>query len=496
MSCERTESLELVAFWVDRSAPEWADLRDHYPRCVDCSEAVAALSEFVTELETRATASAHPDPERLLDFAIAQSSLPADARARIESHVAHCSSCRDELHVVRHFDYAGLPQPTRAEAPDLEERASGFWAWLTALQANQPALGFVATSALAVVLGITLSQLLPERGERGRPALARDRIAQSAPAVPPRAARLQAPIQTTTPTRTPTPTPTPRQTPIPTTPTPAADPLATQLAEARPVEKPAEAPATERVVAEIAVEKLATTNASIPSTRVEPAPFTPATEPPSQPLLLAANLPTYAPTYEMNPTLLGDVFGDARLHTVLRSRSVQLPSVRALAPPHVGATAFASPTLYWYLSAASPVPIEIAVMDDVGIEPLLEIHIDPPIAAGIHALDLAARGVSLEPAISYRWLVALVPDPMRRENDQVASAGIRLAPPDAATAQKLATGPDSELAHRQAGLGYWYDAFATLEGWRRAEPQALRLPEFEAALLEQVDLLDVAGALR
>ena len=102
MSCERTESLELVAFWVDRSAPEWADLRDHYPRCVDCSEAVAALSEFVTELETRATASAHPDPERLLDFAIAQSSLPADARARIESHVAHCSSCRDELHVVRH----------------------------------------------------------------------------------------------------------------------------------------------------------------------------------------------------------------------------------------------------------------------------------------------------------------------------------------------------------------------------------------------------------
>jgi hypothetical protein len=479
MTCERTESLSLVAFWLDREAPEWAELRDHYPRCEDCSEAVAVLSELVADLATRATASAHPEVELMLDFVIARSSLSAGEQARIDRHMSHCASCRDEVRVVRGFDYSALPQPARAEASEPEAEPSGLWSWLGGLTAGRPAWAFVATSAVAVVLGLTLAQFIPEPRERGRSAARPYPVAQPKPPASSLTMPGAQPI-----------------TPAPAPGTSASSP-SLQLAEAEPPPRVDAGAAPDPivplpVVAEPAPERVA-------RAEPQPKPAKPSPElskPASQELLLAANLPAYVPSYAMNAALLGDDFGAARLHTVVRGRAAKLPIVRVLAPPHVGATASASPTLYWFLSDSSSAPVEIVLIDDTSIEPLIEVRLDPPIAAGLHALDLALQGVSLQPSVSYRWLVALVPDEANRESDQVAAAGIRWTPPDADTERRLDEGPALERAHRQAQLGYWYDAFATVEAWRTAEPASRRLVEYEAALLEQVDLPELAEALR
>jgi hypothetical protein len=161
----------------------------------------------------------------------------------------------------------------------------------------------------------------------------------------------------------------------------------------------------------------------------------------------------------------------------------------------MGVTSVPSPTLYYFLSGESAVPVEITLIDGQSIDPLVEIHIDPPISAGLHAIELGAHGAALEPATSYQWLVALVTDAERRENDQIASAGVRYVPLDADGLLALETGPVAERAHHQARLGYWYDAFATLEGWREVQREVVRLLEFEEALLEQVDLVEVAAGL-
>ncbi len=69
--------------------------------------------------------------------------------------------------------------------------------------------------------------------------------------------------------------------------------------------------------------------------------------------------------------------------------SPELPRLRTLAPEHVGATSEAQPTLYWDLAAASEVPVEITVVAEDGIEPLVEERLSPPVRAGQQVIPVA-----------------------------------------------------------------------------------------------------------
>ncbi len=81
----------------------------------------------------------------------------------------------------------------------------------------------------------------------------------------------------------------------------------------------------------------------------------------------------------------------------------------------------------------------------------------------------------------------------------MSALGLAILLLSAATAPGLAQDDDAApieaRANLQAELGYWYDAFATLEALRAAHPEEERLRDFEAALLEQVGLGDVAASL-
>src|SRR2546430_4573718 len=128
-----------------------------------------------------------------------------------------------------------------------------------------------------------------------------------------------------------------------------------------------------------------------------------------------------APVYK--PPLRGAPGGRVGGGTRGTAREVFVLSV--LAPDHSGLTASEQPSLYWYISAATALPVELTVMDPGTTQPLLEISVAAPIEAGIHRLRLSDHGVRLAPGVAYRWYVAVVPDPGRRSRDILAGGAIQ-----------------------------------------------------------------------
>jgi hypothetical protein len=108
-----------------------------------------------------------------------------------------------------------------------------------------------------------------------------------------------------------------------------------------------------------------------------------------------------------------------------------------LAPEHTGWTAKDQPTLYWYISEPANTRVELTVIDDAAIAPLLETHLEPPSKAGVQHLRLADHNVHLKEGMEYQWSVALVRDPGQRSQDIVASGTLAYVKPSAELKQKL-----------------------------------------------------------
>jgi hypothetical protein len=131
-----------------------------------------------------------------------------------------------------------------------------------------------------------------------------------------------------------------------------------------------------------------------------------------------ANAPVYQPPKRGAPA--GRVGGGTRGI----QREVFVLSV--LAPDHSGFTTSDQPSLYWYISNATSMPVELTVMDAQGVQPLLETRLPVPVKAGVHAIRLADYNVRLSPGAAYRWFVAVVPDSDRRSKDILAGGAVEL----------------------------------------------------------------------
>ena len=171
------------------------------------------------------------------------------------------------------------------------------------------------------------------------------------------------------------------------------------------------------------------------------------------------------------------------------------PRVSVLAPrDHVGLTTSAHPRLYWQLSEPSATRIELTVVDDDAIEPLLALSLPGPVEAGVHVLDLGALGVELEPDKTYRWFVAVVHDPRRRSRDELAEGAIeRIGSPSSTGSADEGSGPRATAELRRESLerareGLWYDALAILEDAIARNPSNSALRADRASLLAQGNL--------
>lgn len=168
------------------------------------------------------------------------------------------------------------------------------------------------------------------------------------------------------------------------------------------------------------------------------------------------------------------------------------PRIAVLAPDHTGLTTQTQPDLYWYLSKPVATKLEITVINDQAIQPLVEKKLDTPTRAGIQRLRLKDLGVQLKPGIEYRWFVGMVTDPQQRSNDVIASGTIMRNEAPPALTQKLAQADKRNVPFIYAEEGYWYDAIATISDLIAANPGDAALRQQRAALLEQAGLDEAA----
>ena len=164
-----------------------------------------------------------------------------------------------------------------------------------------------------------------------------------------------------------------------------------------------------------------------------------------------------------------------------------------LAPAHTGLTTSEQPVLYWFISSPSSHPVELTIVDPQKSEPLIELRIEPPVAAGVHRVRLADHGVRLAPAVPYNWYVAVMPDTGRRSKDILAGGTVeRVALPEG-LATKVSGAPKADLPSLYAEAGFWYDAITALNDLIDEAPQNRALRAQRSALLSQVGLPDTTS---
>ena len=181
----------------------------------------------------------------------------------------------------------------------------------------------------------------------------------------------------------------------------------------------------------------------------------------------------------------------SRIGGATRGPGMDTPTVAVFAPDHTGLTVHPQPTLYWYLSKKAPVQVELTLLDDAGVNPLIEKIVKAPLEAGIHALSLKEAGVKLTPGVEYRWHVALVFDPKMRSSDVTSSGTVKLvAAPEALKAAASNGGAVTPADYAAEGL--WYDSIDALVQLINAAPDDQKLKDQLDSLLGQVGLTKVA----
>ncbi len=198
----------------------------------------------------------------------------------------------------------------------------------------------------------------------------------------------------------------------------------------------------------------------------------------------AATTTAAVPTYK--PPLRGAPGGRVGGGTRGSGREVFVLTV--LAPDHSALTVSEQPSLYWFISSATSLPIEVTVMDLRTTQPVLEARLAAPITPGVHRIRLADHGVRLEPGVPYRWFVTIVPDSDRRSKDILAGGAIeRVEPPEGLDA-KLAQASKEKAPFLYAEAGVWYEALAAISDLIESAPNDAVLRQQRATLLAQVGL--------
>jgi hypothetical protein len=204
-------------------------------------------------------------------------------------------------------------------------------------------------------------------------------------------------------------------------------------------------------------------------------------ETPPPPLVLASIEP---PTLRL-PT---DVAGPGRIEIVLRAPGEALPLLMALAPDHPGLATTRGATLRWWSADPADRAVRLAVMRELGDEPLFEARVDGPTHAGFHSLSLVENGVTLEPGVDYRWIVSFVDD-AGDSIGGVKGGTIRVVDPDASLASILGDSGEAERGTLYAASGYWYDALDFYSAWIDQHPDEASVARaHRRALLGQVGL--------
>src|SRR4029453_9577021 len=211
-----------------------------------------------------------------------------------------------------------------------------------------------------------------------------------------------------------------------------------------------------------------------------------AQEPKSGAQTTTATAPVYKPPLRGAPS--GRVGGGTRSGS---ARDMFVLS--ALVPVDSGLTTSEQPVLYWFISNATTLPVEVAISDPRATQPLLETRLPSPVQPGVHRVKLADHGVRLVPGVAYRWSVTVISDVNRRSRDLLAGGVIERVEPPAGLREKLAGVPSDEYPSVYAEAGLWYDALDSISALIDVRPNDTQLRNQRSALLTQVGLPEIGS---
>ena len=165
------------------------------------------------------------------------------------------------------------------------------------------------------------------------------------------------------------------------------------------------------------------------------------------------------------------------------------PALYVLAPDHVGFTKDEQPSLYWYLSKTTSLPLEFTLLDTRAVKPNLETKLKAPTQPGVQRISLKDFGIKLETGVQYKWFVTLVVGPEASSRDVVAGGTIeRILFIEWLS---LCQSKNGDAVFRYAECGLWYDAIATISEKIEKAPDDRTLRKQRASLLQQVGLWEV-----
>ena len=167
------------------------------------------------------------------------------------------------------------------------------------------------------------------------------------------------------------------------------------------------------------------------------------------------------------------------------------PALYVLAPDHVGFTKDEQPSLYWYLSKTTSLPLEFTLIDGRAVKPVVETKLKAPAQPGVQRISLKDFGIKLEPGVQYKWFITLQVGAEASSKDVVAGGTIERIPFLEALPH-LEVPKNGEAVFRYAEAGLWYDAIATISEMIDKAPDNRRLRKQRASLLQQVGLWEVA----
>jgi hypothetical protein len=196
-------------------------------------------------------------------------------------------------------------------------------------------------------------------------------------------------------------------------------------------------------------------------------------------------LPIYTPRNKTMPR--------ARVGGGLRGTEGKDPEIVALVPDHVGLTVKQAPSLNWFLSKPTSLPIRFTLIDTRSVKPLYESPIPIPSQAGVQSLNLKDLGLKLEPDVQYRWYISVIRTPDSPSQDIVAGGMIeRCEFSTCLVEMEVDLSCDPQSIQRNALRGFWYDAMSCICDLIKTNQQDASFRRMRAALLKQVGLNGVA----
>jgi Domain of Unknown Function (DUF928) len=214
-----------------------------------------------------------------------------------------------------------------------------------------------------------------------------------------------------------------------------------------------------------------------------------AQEPKSGTQTTTATAPVYKPPLRGAPS--GRVGGGTR-----SGNARDMFVLSALVPADSGLTISEQPALYWFISSATTLPVEVTISDPRAIQPILETRLPGPVQPGVHRIKLADHGVRLAPGVAYRWSVSVISDVNRRSRDILAGGVIERVEAPTGLRQKLALTPSDQYPFIYADAGLWYDALDSISNLIELRPNDAQLQKQRSALLTQVGLPEIGDAGR